>query len=206
MRKSVIWSALAALTTTAAGLALGGAAFASDPPSPISSPYSPAKLTVNYVGLSQKNTGVDLIVKVSNLVVPHSGSGPYTVVFDLAKGPDVTTTESVSAGSLNSATWSLSLAGTKNTSLTQVEQQITHDNFLSVAEWNYSEPGPTPPLASGGLSPNSLPYGQLPEVPWAGGLPLIAIGVGALGLWQGRRRSAHLAKPAVFRHVNPLDP
>ncbi|PSR36808.1 MAG: hypothetical protein C7B44_07005 [Sulfobacillus thermosulfidooxidans] len=43
-------------------------------------------------------------------------------------------------------------------------------------------------LAVGELAPiGTLPYGQLPEVPWAAGLPVIALGLGAIGLWRSRR-------------------
>ncbi|MBX5467415.1 MAG: hypothetical protein K6U14_07990 [Firmicutes bacterium] len=178
----------------------GGAVFAqgiqgialqsSGPPSP------PASLTVNYVGFTQPSPGqYALEVKVSNLVVPPANAGPYSVEFDLnIVNPEVPLgihtnfSESILAGSPSSETWSVPLEyfGQQPLSPSQVQQAVSRGD-LTVIE--YLGTG-GPELAEGGLYPiGALPYGQLPEVPWAAGLPLLGLGIGALGVWNRRRRA-----------------
>jgi len=192
-----VWWTRLALAAPAAGVLLGGAVFAA--PLPPQSPPNPATLTVNYVGLQQTSTGIDgLVVKVSNLVVPAQGSPPDTVNFDLATPPGMAPvgfqsgiTESVPAGAPTYATWFVPLNVPKGTPLSQLS--VAGAN-LNVNEWNYAVPSGQE-LAVGGLSPiGTLPFGQLPEVPWAAALPLLAVGTGVLA-WRRRLTRRALEVP-----------
>lgn len=190
-------SALLAGTVAVAASMLvgGGAVFAQGiglGSSSIPSPSTPASLTVNYVGLTQ--TGANqyaLEIKVSNLVVPPVGAKPDTMNFDLANalplGIQTDFTESIPAGSASTAIWSVPLENFSHHALTQSQvQQAVSGGDLNLNEWNYTAKPPVE-LAVGELSPiGALPYGQLPEVPWAAALPLLALGTGAFVVWRRR--------------------
>lgn len=189
MSKFKAWAALTAVAATAAGVLMGSPAFAAGFHLP-RGPH-PAPLTVNYVGLHQTQTGTDeLVVKVSNLVVPTNGSRPYTMNFDLSGatfGIQSSFTESVAAGAPNYVTWFVPLNVSTGTPLSSLSLSQAH---LGLNEWNYNVK-PSQELAVGGIGPlGALPYGQLPEVPWAAGLPLLIIGAGAL--WWRRSMAARL--------------
>ncbi|WP_028962604.1 hypothetical protein [Sulfobacillus thermosulfidooxidans] len=189
MRKSLQWLMGTGLVATLAGLLLGSTAFAADPPGLTAGalpPGNPAPLTINYVGVHQTKSGTDgLIIKVSNLVVPTSDSPSDTLEFDLENAPGFgiqsNFTVSVSPGSPNYGTWFVPLNVKKGTPLANLNLGSVN---LAASEWlppKLQSPGVNAELALGVVTlPPKLPYGQLPEVPWAAGLPLVAFGSGAL--------------------------
>ncbi|MCY0899203.1 MAG: hypothetical protein OWU33_09785 [Firmicutes bacterium] len=186
-----------ALSAGIAALLMSTTAFAAPspspkPPQPPPPSSQPAQLTINYVGVQQSSNGTDgLVIKVSDLIIPSSSTGPYTVNFNLA-GANITGrnsrplgieskfTESVTYGTPSYQTWFVPLNAPPNTPLSDLS--LSRAN-LNVNEWNYNVK-PSQELAVGSLSPlGTLPYGQLPEVPWAAGIPLLALGVGVL-VWR----------------------
>jgi hypothetical protein len=172
-----------ALATGAATLLLSTATFA----------QNTAPLNVDYVGLHQTKSGIDeLVIKVSGLIVPQKGA-PYTMNFDLANasitgapggplGIAPSFTESLAQGASTTQVWDVPLNAPPHTSLSDLSLSSAN---LNLNEWNYNVK-PAQELAVGGVSPlGTLPYGQLPEVPWAAALPMLALGIGVV-VWRRR--------------------
>ncbi|WP_053959799.1 hypothetical protein [Sulfobacillus thermosulfidooxidans] len=198
MQKYLRWLTNSGLLAMGSALFLGSSAFAADPLGqlPGAPTTQPASLTINYVGLHQNKAGTDgLIIKVSNLVVPSSGSPADTLEFDLGNAPGFGIqsdfTVSVAPGSPNYGTWFVPLNVKQGTPLGNLSLGGVN---LTASEWlphQSQSPGVNPELALGGATlPEKLPFGQLPEVPWAAGLPLLALGIGAL--WWRRSARVHM--------------
>lgn len=141
-----------------------------------------ASVQFDYVG-PLKNS--DVVVKLSGLV---GGSSRYYVQFYKYAGIFPTLIPIGPREAVTGSTQTFTVSpGTTPTPLLD----------LAVAEFYETEtetpPGPsTQCLYATETSPvlwSSLPYGQLPEVPYSAGIPLVGIGVAAT-LWVSKRRSA----------------
>lgn len=133
-------------------------------------------LTIDYVSKATQNG--ESTVKVSGLVVPPSGK-TYYVGFRYNK-PD--SSEGDDSGRQIPKTFTVS-------SSTQVFSVTIPPGAKNLDVAEYSSPsdnggehdGDEIAQESAWAGLNKLPYGNLPEAPWAAGLPLVAVGLA--GWW-----------------------
>ena len=155
-------------------------------------------LTIDYVSAQPSSSGsgnYTLMVKVSGLTTPaqHDVVWFYLITPDGLGVPGVDPDLAVASPTVGGAQYSdgsqvfqISLGGVSNLS----------QDHLTAAEADYVPSGPAGPLHSTNtelrqeatpIALDSLPYGNLPEVPWAAGLPLVGLAVGG---WWWRRPAA----------------
>jgi hypothetical protein len=87
-----------------------------------------------------------------------------------------------------SGTSSLTSLGLKATYTTTALPEGT-DQLKAVYQGTVGFMSSTSPVVKETVQAATAPVGQVPEVPWAAGLPVLAIGIGA-GTWRRRRHRA----------------
>lgn len=160
---------------------------------------SPA-LTIDYVSAptletSGPNAGnYQYTVKVSGLEASSSGK-QYYVGFRYGNLPKNGNNGDDSGTQVSEAPDVTSTTGSQVFTIEIPQTQIKKGYYLDATEYS-SKPGSKGENDGGGkeirqesafVSMGNLPYGQLPQVPWAVGLPAIGLGLGA-AVWLRQRR------------------
>lgn len=189
---------LAISAILAAGFAAAVPAFATslEPTKALTIDYISAPTTLSISG----NTIYQYVVKVSGLTINTSKPFPPDLVGfhygnfsqGTQNGDSGTLARSASPGQ-----FAVKHAGSQVFTVDFLPSQIGSGTQLDVAE--YSRKVFTEGLVdateirqeSTPIALNGLPYGQLPEVPWAAELPLTGVGVGAVA-WLLKRRTLTL--------------